>query len=214
MVECDSFRLAARWATAEEDRLNIWRNPHTSFAKGPVPPGVVPSDGSVGAAPKRCPGSRGECRGIRHSGNEWVGCGPTPTTYTCWLTGTLYQNSKTLTHATYAATGTSIAKTYGSPVGYGRLARARTVVQMSQCLRSLVLHGDIGVGRVLINAQIAARLVWRRWRSAIAEQSRFISTRPSRNHTARGNRAVAGGDHHAALGSAGCSSSSNQPATS
>ena len=52
----------------------------------------------------------------------------------------LYQNSKTLTHATYAATGTSIAKTYGSPVGYGRLARARTVVQMSQCLRSLVLH--------------------------------------------------------------------------
>jgi hypothetical protein len=34
---------------------------------------------------------------------------------------------KTLTHATYAATGTSIAKTYGSPVGYmgGLLGRGR-----------------------------------------------------------------------------------------
>jgi hypothetical protein len=51
----------------------------------------------------------------------------------------LYQNSKTLTHATCAATGTSIAKMYGGPMGYGRLARARTMSQMSQCLRSLVL---------------------------------------------------------------------------
>jgi hypothetical protein len=32
MVECDSFRLAARWATAEEDRLNIKRDLYTSFA--------------------------------------------------------------------------------------------------------------------------------------------------------------------------------------
>src|SRR5260221_7748700 len=55
----------------------------------------------------------------------------------------LYQNSKTLTHATYAATGTSIAKTYGSPMGYGRLARARTVAEMSQCLRSLVLANNL-----------------------------------------------------------------------
>jgi hypothetical protein len=30
-------------ATAEENRLNIRAHPHTSFAKGPVPPGVVPS---------------------------------------------------------------------------------------------------------------------------------------------------------------------------
>ena len=52
----------------------------------------------------------------------------------------LDQNSKTLTHATCAATGTSIAKMYGGPMGYGRLARARTVAQMSQCLRSLVLN--------------------------------------------------------------------------
>jgi hypothetical protein len=51
----------------------------------------------------------------------------------------LYQNSKTLTHATCATTGTSIAKTYGGPMGYGRVARTRTVAQMSQCLRSLVL---------------------------------------------------------------------------
>ena len=42
-------------ATAKENRLNIWRNPHTSFAKGPVPPGGVPSDGSVGAAQKDAP---------------------------------------------------------------------------------------------------------------------------------------------------------------
>src|SRR5262249_51993600 len=33
---------------------------------------------------------------------------------------------------------TSIAKMYGGPMGYGRLARARTMSQMSQCLRSLV----------------------------------------------------------------------------
>jgi len=56
-----------------------------------------------------------------------------------WLTSCKYQNSKTLTHdATYAAAGTSIAKTYGGPMGYGRIARALTVAPMSQCLRSLV----------------------------------------------------------------------------
>jgi hypothetical protein len=52
-------------------------------------PGGVPSDRSVGAAPKRCPGWRGRA-GASAFGHEWVGCGPTPTTYTCWLTGTLH----------------------------------------------------------------------------------------------------------------------------
>ena len=51
----------------------------------------------------------------------------------------LYQNSQTLTHAACCPTGTSIAKTYGGPMGYGRRAQARTVPRMSQCLRSLVL---------------------------------------------------------------------------
>jgi hypothetical protein len=36
------------------------------------------------------------------------------------------------------STGTSIAKTYGGPMGYRRRAQARTVPRMSQCLRSLV----------------------------------------------------------------------------
>jgi hypothetical protein len=54
-----AYRLVA---TAEEDCPSIRRNPHTSFAKGPVPPGGVPSGGSVGAAPKRCPGCGGRRR--------------------------------------------------------------------------------------------------------------------------------------------------------
>jgi hypothetical protein len=45
---------------------------------------------------------------------------------------------RTLTHAACAATGTSIAKTYGGPMGYRRRPQARTVPRMSQCLRSLV----------------------------------------------------------------------------
>src|SRR5262245_11374891 len=51
----------------------------------------------------------------------------------------LYQNSQTLTHAACRPTGTSIAKTYGSPTGYRRRAQTRTVPRMSQCLRNLVL---------------------------------------------------------------------------
>src|SRR5437660_12826536 len=51
----------------------------------------------------------------------------------------LYQNSQTLTHAACRPTGTSIPKTYGSPMGYRGRAQARTVPRMSQCLRSLVL---------------------------------------------------------------------------
>src|SRR6516164_2065948 len=35
----------------------------------------------------------------------------------------LYQNSQTLTHAARRPTGTSIAKTYGGPMGYRRRAR-------------------------------------------------------------------------------------------
>jgi hypothetical protein len=38
----------------------------------------------------------------------------------------LYQNSQTLTHAACCPTGTSIAKMYGGPMGYGRRAQART----------------------------------------------------------------------------------------
>jgi len=45
-----------------------------------------------------------------------------------WLTSCKYQNSKTLTHdATYAAAGTSIAKTYGGPMGYGRSLDSRFI---------------------------------------------------------------------------------------
>ena len=56
--------------------------------------------------------------------------------------GELYQNSQTLTHAACRPTGTSIPKTYGSPMGYRGRAQARTVPRMSQCLRSLVLHAS------------------------------------------------------------------------
>jgi hypothetical protein len=35
----------------------------------------------------------------------------------------LYQNSQTLTHAARSPTGTSIAKTYGGPMGYRRHAQ-------------------------------------------------------------------------------------------
>jgi hypothetical protein len=37
-------------------------------------------------------------------------------------------------------TGRSIAKTYSGPMGYGRRVQARTVAQVSQCLRGLVLE--------------------------------------------------------------------------
>ena len=37
----------------------------------------------------------------------------------------LYQNSQTLTHAACALSGTSIAETYGGPMGYARLAARR-----------------------------------------------------------------------------------------
>src|SRR5260221_9392772 len=64
----DTKIFCERWptrlvATAEEDCLSIRRNPHTAFAKGPEPPGGVPGGGSVGAAPKRCPGCGGRRRG-------------------------------------------------------------------------------------------------------------------------------------------------------
>jgi hypothetical protein len=52
-----------------------------------------------------------------------------------------YQNSQTPT-CCVRPTGTSIAKTYGGPMGYRRRAQARTVPRMSQCLRSLVLEHD------------------------------------------------------------------------
>ena len=41
-----------------------------------------------------------------------------------WLE-VLYQNSQTLTHAACALSGTSIAETYGGPMGYARLAARR-----------------------------------------------------------------------------------------
>jgi len=77
----------AFYRLADELRDTILVARHTSFA---TVPGGVPSDGSVGAAPKRCPGWRGVCRGIRHSGMRVSQWGLTPTTYTCWLTGTLH----------------------------------------------------------------------------------------------------------------------------
>jgi hypothetical protein len=43
----------------------------------------------------------------------------------------VHQNSQTLTHAGVRPTGRSIAKTYGDPMGYWRLAQAQTMAPMS-----------------------------------------------------------------------------------
>jgi hypothetical protein len=76
-----------------------------------------------------------------------------------------YQNSQTLTHAACAATGTSIAKTYGGPIGYRRRPQARTVPRMSQCLRSLVFD-ILNDGLVSKPVMSRAALEPRRYRSA------------------------------------------------
>src|SRR5215831_2618453 len=70
----------------------------------------------------------------------------------------LYQNSQTLTHAACRPTGTSIPKTYGSPMGYRGRAQARTVPRMSQCLRSLVLEPPRVIGLDRMIARVAGEL--------------------------------------------------------